>query len=127
MPGILVIDGSQDLLELFRLILEEEGFKVHLNAAIPENLADIALLHPDLIILDFSPGKYQQGWQFLQRVKRFDLTASIPLILCTVARREIHEQESYLTQFGIQTVFKPFEIDDLLHAIYQVVPTRHHC
>jgi CheY-like chemotaxis protein len=123
--SIFVIDGTQDILDLIRLILEEEGYKVHASLTPPKNLTDIERLQPDLIILDFIPGKYSQGWQFLQRLKESDTTILIPLILCTVGLREIHQQEDYLAHLGVQIVYKPFEIDDLLNAVHQAILLRH--
>ncbi|HET8913842.1 MAG TPA: response regulator [Ktedonobacteraceae bacterium] len=122
--SIFVIDGTQDILDLIRLILEEEGYKVYASLTPPKNLTDIERLQPDLIILDFIPGKFIQRWQFLQRLKEFDTTTLIPIILCTVGLREIHQQEDYLTKLGVKIIYKPFEIDDLLDAVHQAILLR---
>jgi DNA-binding response OmpR family regulator len=111
---IFVIDDTPEILDLFRLILEEEGYQVQLSSTIPENLALFECLRTDLIILDFMLGKYREGWDFLQKLKMFRPTASIPIILCTTALQQIREQEAYLRQKRISVIFKPFDIDDLL-------------
>jgi CheY-like chemotaxis protein len=124
MQRILVIDDTEEILEFFRMILEEEGYEVHLSSTTPESLTDIEHVHPDLLILDFMMGEYQEGWRLLQKVKMYKPTASIPLILCTAALNEVREQEEFLQQKGIRVVFKPFEIDDLVSVVSQALETH---
>ena len=114
---ILVIDDTQEILDLFRVILEAEGYEVFLSTHAYENVVEIEHLHPDLLVLDFLIGKQNEGWQLLQMLKMHAPTASIPLIICTAALREVREQEDYLQKKDIQVVFKPFDIDELVAAV----------
>ncbi len=58
---ILVIDDTQEILDLFRVILEAEGYEVFLSTHGYENVVEIEHLHPDLLILDFLLGKQNEG------------------------------------------------------------------
>ncbi len=50
---VLVINDTQEILEAFRDILEEEGYEALLYSFAVTNIADIEQLKPDLIILDY--------------------------------------------------------------------------
>lgn len=114
---ILVINDTQEILEAFRAILEEEGYETLLYSYTITNVHDIEQLKPDLIILDYIFGTEKAGWQMLQLLKMHRSTAGIPVIVCTAATREVREIEGYLSAHDIQLVAKPFDIDDLIGAV----------
>ncbi|HEX6799771.1 MAG TPA: hypothetical protein VF116_18825 [Ktedonobacterales bacterium] len=53
----------------------------------------------------------------LQKMKMTRATATIPVIVCTAATKEVREIQGYLQAKGVSLVPKPFDIDDLLAAI----------
>ena len=118
---ILVVNDTQEILELFRMLLEEEGYEVVLSGFPIQQMSDIEQIHPDLIILDLVFGDQKSGWQMLQMLKMKRSTASIPVIVCTAALGMVREQEGYLVSQGVHVVFKPFDIDHLLTNIKQLV------
>ena len=120
---ILVVNDTQDILEIFRMILESEGYKVTLSSFPLQKAADIEQLNPDLIILDVVFGEEKLGWQMLQMLKMQPVTASIPIILCTAAEKAVREMEGYLVSKNVVVVYKPFELDDLLTAVTQALQT----
>lgn len=118
MKHILVVNDSQELLEIFRRILEEEGYKVTLYSYTLEEMAEVERINPDLIILDIVFGAQQaSGWNMLEKLKLNCFTESIPVIICSAATNAVREQQGYLTTKGVQVLLKPFNIDDLLHTI----------
>lgn len=114
---ILVINDTPELLDLFREILEEEGYSVSLYSAAFQDLAEVKRVKPDLILLDFIIGGEASGWQFLQKLRMDRETARIPVIVCTAALDIARNLEGHLRAKGIGLVLKPFDIDDLLEAI----------
>ncbi|HEY7781578.1 MAG TPA: response regulator [Ktedonobacterales bacterium] len=114
---ILVVNDTQEILELFREILEEEGFEAVLYSFAINDMREIERIQPDLIILDYVFGGERAGWQMLQKLKMRRTTAMIPIIICTAAIREVREIEGYLQAQGITVVAKPFNLDDLYYAI----------
>ncbi len=118
---ILVVNDTQEILELFREILELDGYESILYSQAILDMAEIERLKPDLIILDYLFGAEKTGWQMLQKLKMRKATAKIPIIVCTAAIREVRDIEGFLQMKGITLVPKPFDIDDLLRAVKQAL------
>lgn len=114
---VLVVNDTQEILDLFREILEEEGYRVSLYSYAFRDLGEIEAQNPDLIILDFMIGGEDYGWQLLQKMKMNRATASIPVIVCTAAISLVRDLEGHLKEKHVGLVVKPFDIDDLLREI----------
>lgn len=118
---ILVIDDTQEILDLLHTILEKHGYEVHEARYIFEDLHEIEQLHPDLIILDFMIGKQNEGWHMLQALKTYQPTASIPVMITSVALSLAREQQNYFQQRNIPSLPKPFDVDYLLQTVRQML------
>ncbi len=114
---IMVVNDTQEILDLFRDILEEEGYDVSLYSYAFNDLVEIKRIAPDLIILDYMIGGEDFGWQVLQKLKMDRATANIPIIVCTGAVRQVREMEGHLKDKGVGIILKPFDIEDLLHQV----------
>ena len=123
---ILVVNDTQEILELFRMLLEGEGYEVILAGFPIQQVGDVERINPDLIILDFVFGDQKTGWQMLQMLKMQRSTASIPVIVCTAALDMVREQEGYLVSQGVHVVFKPFDIDHLLTNVTRLLGSHEH-
>jgi DNA-binding response OmpR family regulator len=124
---ILVVNDTQEILELFRMLLEEEeGYDVVLSGFPIQQIKDIEHIKPDLIILDLVLGDEKTGMQMLQMLKMQRSTASIPVLVCTAALQIVREQEGYLVSQGVHVVYKPFEIDDLMANVKQLLGSHEH-
>lgn len=125
---VLVINDTPSILEVFRLLFEDEGFKVSLDSfAARETGAKLAMvkkLAPDVIVLDFLIGGEPLGWQLLQVLRMDRETAVIPIVVCTAAVKQVEELGSHLTAMGIEVVIKPFDIDDVLAAVTRALAAR---
>jgi len=121
---VLVIDDDDSILELFKMVLEPQGFNVQLSKTTYEDVKHVEALHPSLIILDAKLGQQYEGFLLLEKLKLYPPTKSIPVILCSAALEEIRQQEDTLRQKGIPIVYKPFELDELLDTIEQCLQTR---
>lgn len=115
---VLVVNDTQEILELFEVILDGMGLETVLMSYAPRELDRIRQVAPDLIILDFLMGDRELlGWQLLQKLKMDRRTDSIPIVVCTGAVRAAHEQQGYLTEQGVTVVLKPFNVDQLEEAV----------
>ena len=118
-PHILVVDDTQEILDLLQELLEEEGYRVTTSMAVLD-LDKVKTLAPDLIIQDILFEQTQElGWKFLTLVRLDPDLRAIPLILCTAAVQVVRDEvmAEKLRQLGVRVVLKPFQIAELLAAI----------
>ncbi len=116
-PHVVVINDEQDLLVLFRELLEGEGYRVSTLTYPTADLADLQILAPDLVILDMLFGGEDRGWQFLQHLRLTRATAQLPVLVCTGAVRLVRDAQDYLMSMGIGVILKPFDIDPFLAEV----------
>jgi len=116
---VLVVNDTQEILDLFVDVLGEFGFEqVELMSYAPRELDRIRELKPDIVILDLVFGDGEAaGWQLLQKLRMERATASTPVIVCTADVRAAKEREGYLTEQGVTLVLKPFRVDQLEDAV----------
>ncbi len=114
---ILVINDTQEILQLFADILTGEGYEVALHSYSTRDIELVKKVAPDLIISDHPPTDEKQAWQFLQKLKMTRETSRIPVVLCTTNSKTIIEGEGHLAAKGVIVVLKPFDIEDLLGAV----------
>ncbi len=121
-PHILVINDTQEILDLMQELLEEEGYRVTTSLALLD-LDKVRALAPDVIVQDLLfEGTQELGWKFLTLARLDPELARIPLILCTAAVRTVNDPEmaEHLDQQGIRVVLKPFTIEELLTTLSEV-------
>jgi DNA-binding response OmpR family regulator len=114
---ILVVNDTQEVLDLFREILEEEGYRVSLYSSAFNDIQQIIEIAPDLVVLDFMIGGESQGWQMLQKMKMVRESADIPVVVCTAAVSLARELEGHLRAKNVGLVLKPFDIDELVTEV----------
>lgn len=114
---ILVVNDTEEIIELFRDILEGMGHRVTATSFAPQNLSDIVEINPDLVIMDLMLGGEKYGWQLAQKMRMARETEAIPILICTAASDQIREQAGWLTAQAIKVVLKPFGIEDLERAV----------
>lgn len=114
----MVVNDTEEILDLFEEILTEMGHRVTRFTYAPRDGAAIAELRPDLVIVDFIlGGREYLGWQLLQKLRMRRETEDIPLIACTAAVKEVREMEGKLAESSITVVLKPFRVADLERAV----------
>jgi len=116
---ILVVDDEPDIVKLITLKLVNEGFKVFGANDGQEALKKVAEEKPDLIILDISMPK-MDGWEVCEKLKAQPESKDIPIIMLT-ALGYIAEEFKGLQMGAIRYIKKPFDADDLITAVYQVL------
>jgi DNA-binding response OmpR family regulator len=116
-PLAIVVNDTQEILDLFKDILEEEGFDAVLASYAPKELDAIIEIDPDVVILDYLIGDEAQGWQLLQKMKMHRKTRDVPCVVCTGAVSLIKELEGHLAAKNVGVVIKPFDIDDLMSTV----------
>jgi CheY-like chemotaxis protein len=80
---ILVIDDDIDLVEIIRVMLENQGFRVIDAQTGDRGLALAVQQKPDLILLDVMMGKVDEGFQVAYQLRSNDITAETPILMLT--------------------------------------------
>jgi CheY-like chemotaxis protein len=119
---ILVVNDTEEILDLFRDIIEGLGHRMTAWSFSPDDLAKVTEIAPDLIILDLMLGPTElQGWALLQKLRMSPPTEGIPVVVCTAATTWVREQEGWLGANAVKVVLKPFKVPHLEHAIRQAL------
>jgi len=119
---ILVVNDTEEILDLFREILTGMGHRMTAWSFSPDDLAKVTEIKPDLVILDLMLGPTElQGWALLQKLRMSPPTEDMPVIVCTAATNWVREQEGWLAANGVKVVLKPFKVEHLEHAVDQAL------
>lgn len=118
---VLVVNDTEEILDLYRAILEDLGHRVTAWSFSPDDLAKVTEIKPDLVILDLLMGPTElQGWALLQKMRMSPDTEDIPVIVCSAATNWVREQEGWLAANAVKVVLKPFKVNDLERAVGEV-------
>lgn len=120
-PEILVVEDEASVLLTYRLMLEEQGYKV--STALSSQEAEVALARKrfDLVLCDLSLEQNHTGFEVFERVRQRD--PKIPCVMLTgYANRETTERAE---QAGILVFFKPIEIDEFLRTLRKILRNSH--
>lgn len=122
---ILIVDDKSELLHLMRRVLEDEQYQVEIQQNGLDAFATVKATLPDLLILDLVLGTIS-GKEVLKQLKADPVTAEIPVIVYTAAVLEAEEVNRLIASDsayyqGVSLLQKPFELQDLLDMVAQVV------
>jgi two-component system alkaline phosphatase synthesis response regulator PhoP len=84
---ILVVEDEQDILQLVKLFLEKEGFRVATAETGPEALKKVKEDKPDLVVLDLMLPELD-GLEICRRLRAVPETAMLPIIMLTAKADE---------------------------------------
>jgi CheY-like chemotaxis protein len=119
---VLVVNDTEEILDLFRVILEDMGHRMTAWSFSPDDLKQLMEIQPDLVILDLMMGATElQGWALLQKIRMHPPTEDLPVIVCSAATNWVREQEGWLAANGVKVVLKPFKVDHLERAVEQAL------
>jgi CheY-like chemotaxis protein len=124
---VLVINNNQAMIDLICDLLKAEGYRVTHSIETME-LARLRTIAPDVIVQDVVfEGKSEAGWQLLAMVRLDPELARIPLVLCTGAVETVSNQimAENLNRHGVRVLIKPFDLDELLSALRDVLTAQH--
>ena len=118
---ILVMDDAQEIVDLLRDVLEDEGYRVSSSVYVLD-LPRIKELAPDVLVLDIIFAGKNKGVAFLTMAWLDPQLRRVPIILCTAAVDTVEKLAAQLERLDVQVVYKPFELDQLIDAIGAALP-----
>ena len=118
---IFVVNGEPDFLDAMRQLLQSESYNVTTTNFVPETFHQIVALKPDVAIIDLVVSE-RAGWKLLERIHDDVLTNGIPVVVVSTDQRLLDEARARTAQYGGQRfISKPFDIEDVLGAIEELV------
>ena len=113
---ILVVDDEKHIVELARLYLEKEGYRVEDAGDGAEALAKVKSLQPALVVLDLMLPEID-GWEVCRRVRR---ESDVPIIMLT-ARDDDVDKIVGLEMGADDYLTKPFNPRELVARVRAVL------
>jgi DNA-binding response OmpR family regulator len=120
MKKILVVDDEKDMLLILEKRLTAEGYSVITTTKGTNAVSLAKSQHPDIIILDVAmPG--MDGGEVAAKLREHPLTRSIPVIFLTALLTKTEEYEGDHTVSSNITFAKPFDTEELLVRIKELL------
>jgi DNA-binding response OmpR family regulator len=117
MKKILVVDDDRDILEVIQIILEDQGYDVHIT---PDgNIVErkIKEFSPDLILLDIWLAGID-GQDIAARLKKQNETKEIPIVMISA----VNKSDQIAQNAGVEDFLsKPFDMDDLISIVAKYI------
>ena len=85
---ILIIDDDIDLVEIIRMTLENEGYRVIDAQSGERGLQAAREKNPDLILLDVMMGAVDEGFQVAYELRGDPATKDIPILMLTAVTEQ---------------------------------------
>jgi CheY-like chemotaxis protein len=101
------------------MILEDAGYSVASVTDGRDALKRVATDHFDLILLDIMM-PFLSGWEVLEAMRSNEETRNIPIALLTARASPREDNQPHPTDY-CDYITKPFEPDDLLRRIHQIL------
>ena len=117
MPKVLVVDDEKNIVELARLYLTKEGYKVISAADGAEALEKVKAQRPDLVILDIMLPEVD-GWEVCRRLRKAG--DDVPIIMLT-SRGDDVDRIVGLELGADDYVVKPFNPRELVARVKAVL------
>lgn len=118
---ILVVDDEPNVLITYRLILEQQGYRVSAAISSADARNTLSSDRVDLLLCDLSLEGQESGFDVIEYAKH--LTPGIATVLLTgYATPEANERAE---KSGIPVLFKPIDIQQLLETISRLLRNDH--
>lgn len=114
---ILWIEDEEDILEIGKDVLEEEGYAVTTAGDGVEGLKKIFETRPDLIILDMNMPK-MSGMEVYQKIYNTEKKKTLFPVMALTARAEL--RELFLERNVTSFMSKPFEMQELIIEVHLI-------
>jgi len=123
MKKVMIVDDEKNLVDMVRVLLENDGFAVTEALSGEECLKKAKKERLDIILLDIMMPK-MDGWMVYRKLREDKKTRDIPVIILT-AKVDTIDKEIGLDVAGVMDyVEKPFVPDDLIRRIRKALERK---
>jgi DNA-binding response OmpR family regulator len=117
---IVVIEDTQEILDLLSLVLTDEGYQVICCQEARQALDTVVAERPALVIMDLTMDGVR-AWDLVDALVADPRTERMPFIVCSGAVQELMAAEARLQALGGDVLTKPFDLDLLLDKIRTMI------
>lgn len=118
---VFVINGLPDFLDIVRQLLQDENYNVTTTNFVPLSFETIEAAQPSLLLIDLVVGE-EAGWNLLARLHQAASTRNIPVLLLSTTPGLLEKaRQQHETFGGDRYLLKPFDLDDLLDNIREMI------
>ena len=118
MENILVLDDSKNLLQMIKTIFQLHNYEVRTAATRSSLMAHIDIFKPDIILMDVLLNK-SNGREICKEIKQ--MNKAIHIILMSTNPKLL---ENYLEYNADDIIEKPFDNDEVLNKIIQILSSK---
>jgi DNA-binding response OmpR family regulator len=116
-PTILIVEDERDAVEMYRIVLEVEGYQVMVAYTLPSAIKQLEKRKPDLVLLDVVL-RGSSGLDLCEKVRKDPLLADLPIVI--ISNLDSPEDIKAGLEAGANVYLtKPISQDELLEAVQQ--------
>jgi DNA-binding response OmpR family regulator len=116
-PTILIVEDERDAVEMYRIVLEVEGYQVIVAYTLQAAVKQLEKMKPDLILLDVAL-RGSSGLDLCERVRNDPEMADLPIVI--VSNLDSPEEIKAGLDAGANVYLtKPISQDELLEAVQE--------
>ncbi len=120
-PLLAIVEDDDDIRQLLDALLAPEHYRTLLLARGDGAHAAIRQAQPHLILLDLWLEERETGWRLLEGLATDPATSHIPIIVCSADMTTLDTQAERVHELAVAVVEKPFDVQELLAAVQQVL------
>ena len=117
---VLAVDDSREMLDIFKTILVDAGYRFFGAGGAKQGLRLIAEVQPNLILLDIQMPE-MDGFEMCRQIRATDAWKNIPVAFVT-ARRTAADVKTGMDAGGNDFITKPFDGKTLLGRVERWMP-----
>jgi len=117
---IMIVDDEENLVELVKAILGQEGFEVIDADSGQECLEKLKEVKPDLILMDMMM-PLMSGRETTEKIRANPKTKNLKIVFLTVARFSEVGKETLKKLNVSDYITKPFDNDELVRRVKKLV------
>ncbi|MCA9400936.1 MAG: response regulator [Candidatus Omnitrophica bacterium] len=116
---ILLVEDEPDILELFAVRLEINGFEVVQASDGSEAMESVKKMDPDLIVLDLMLPKID-GYELCRMLRFEDKTTDVPIIILSALTQDYNKEKAFEVG-ATEYLTKPLDLSLLVEKINEYI------
>ena len=122
-PSVLVVEHSEEVGELLRVVLGDEGYHVSVVVRSDDVIAAAVEFRPDVVLVDLvPPGEGQSEERVygdVDRLRGDPFTTALPVVALTTSPRIAETAKASFNVVG--ALVKPFDLDQVLDSVREAL------